>query len=181
MRRNENEKNNKRDAIISVGYDLFAKKGLEKTSVRDISTVADVNINTIYYYFRTKAEIVICCVEYGLNRIFSNIFSSCFCDNTDNINAETILSHSLALKEELCWCYQVIASPNYNWLVKDIISRIRNVFFQKIENAFSVKTEQLRNHIKIAVLIVKDYVITEDINCKDCFISVINQINCLIK
>jgi len=60
MERSNEMQTEKRNMIVEVAYKLFIKKGLEKTSIRDIANLADVNVNTLYYYFRTKAEIIIC-------------------------------------------------------------------------------------------------------------------------
>lgn len=72
--KNEIARIEKRNRIVAVAYSLFIKRGLEKVSVRDIAGLTEMNINSIYYYFRTKAEIVICCVEYGLDRVSKQIF-----------------------------------------------------------------------------------------------------------
>jgi AcrR family transcriptional regulator len=47
----------KKDHIINAAVDLFAKKGFEGTSVRDVATAADVNIAMINYYFGSKEKL----------------------------------------------------------------------------------------------------------------------------
>lgn len=66
--------NEKREEIIKAAYKLFIRKGLEKTSIRNIANYAGINVNSIYYHFKTKAEIVICCVEFGLKQVSHNLF-----------------------------------------------------------------------------------------------------------
>lgn len=118
MERSNEMQTEKRNMIVEAAYKLFIKKGLEKTSIRDIANLADVNVNTLYYYFRTKAEIIICCVEYGLEKISKDIFVTINLKGArQNGELKSLLDYSLKYKEELCWCYQVITSPNYNWLV----------------------------------------------------------------
>ena len=46
--------NDKKDAIISAAIALFAEKGFEGTSIRDIAARADVNLAMINYYFGSK-------------------------------------------------------------------------------------------------------------------------------
>ena len=174
--------NDKRNELILVSYELFAKKGLERTSVRDIANIADVNVNTVYYYFKTKAEIVICCVEYGLRTIYESLLT-CFESKEKKLNADELLNKAVESKEQFCWCYQVIASPNYNWIVKDIVSNIRNECVDKISDFFKKQRnwKEIGELVRNAIFIITDYVITEDINCRKSFNSVINQINNLIK
>lgn len=47
----------KKDHIINVAVELFAKKGFEGTSVRDIAAAADVNVAMINYYFGSKEKL----------------------------------------------------------------------------------------------------------------------------
>lgn len=160
----------RRAFIIEIAYKLFIKKGLEKTSVRDIANLAEMNLNTIYYYFRTKAEIVICCVEYGLERITKNLFDLTQYKRLDDNGFFTeLLDYSLINKEQFCWCYQVITSPNYNWIMKDILFKTRKSFDKyilEIARKNNVEFERLKNLIGIMILIIKDYMISEDGNCK---------------
>jgi AcrR family transcriptional regulator len=47
----------KKEHIINAAVDLFARKGFEGTSVRDLATAADVNIAMINYYFGSKEKL----------------------------------------------------------------------------------------------------------------------------
>ncbi len=47
----------KREAIISTAMKLFAQKGFEGTSVREIAAGADVNLAMISYYFGSKEKL----------------------------------------------------------------------------------------------------------------------------
>jgi len=48
----------KKDRILDVAEILFAEKGYEGTSVRDIAQQADVNIAMISYYFGSKEKLL---------------------------------------------------------------------------------------------------------------------------
>ena len=43
-----------RDRLLNVALKLFAQKGFESTSVREIASAAEVTKPTIYYYFKNK-------------------------------------------------------------------------------------------------------------------------------
>jgi len=47
----------KKEHIINTAIDLFATKGFEGTSIRDIAAAADVNIAMINYYFGSKEKL----------------------------------------------------------------------------------------------------------------------------
>ncbi len=43
-----------RDRLLKVALQLFAQKGFESTSIREIASAAEVTKPTIYYYFKNK-------------------------------------------------------------------------------------------------------------------------------
>lgn len=185
MNKNDVERAKKRAIIIETAYKLFTKKGLEKTSIRDIANLTGMNLNTVYYYFRTKAEIVICCVEYGLGQISKNLFELGQYKRLDDGNFfYELLDYSLLNKDQFCWCYQVITSPNYNWLMKDILFKTRKNFDKyilEIAQNNNIEFEKMKNLIGIVILIIKDYMISEDENCKIQMKFISNQLTELMK
>ena len=44
----------KKETIMNAAIELFAEKGFEGTSIRDLATKADVNVAMVNYYFGTK-------------------------------------------------------------------------------------------------------------------------------
>jgi AcrR family transcriptional regulator len=50
------KKNNKKRYIIEKCYECFVKNGIENATTRDFCVAADVNANTLYYYFNSKYE-----------------------------------------------------------------------------------------------------------------------------
>lgn len=140
---------------------------------------------TIYYYFRTKAEIVICCVEYGLERISKDLFGLAQYKRLDDDNFfSELLDYSLINKDQFCWCYQVITSPNYNWLMKDILFKTRKNFDKyilEVAQKNNIEFEKLKNLIGIVILIIKDYMISEDENCRTQMKFISNQLNELVQ
>jgi AcrR family transcriptional regulator len=53
----------KKEHIINKAIELFAIKGFEGTSIRDIAAAADVNLAMINYYFGTKEKLFEALVE----------------------------------------------------------------------------------------------------------------------
>lgn len=53
----------KRDHIINKAVELFAAKGFEGTSIRDLATAADVNVAMVNYYFGTKEKLFDALIE----------------------------------------------------------------------------------------------------------------------
>jgi len=47
-----------KERILDAAERLFADRGFEATSIRDITGAADVNLASINYHFRTKRELI---------------------------------------------------------------------------------------------------------------------------
>ena len=57
------EKSDKREQLINAAEELFAEKGFDGTSVRDIAQKADVNLAMISYYFGSKEKLLQALIE----------------------------------------------------------------------------------------------------------------------
>lgn len=44
--------------LLQVAAEIFAEKGYHNTSIRDIARTADVSLSGLYYYFRSKEELL---------------------------------------------------------------------------------------------------------------------------
>ncbi len=56
-----------RERIINVAIDLFAQKGFDAVSLREVAEAAGIRKATLYYYFTTKDEILEKIFEYVLD------------------------------------------------------------------------------------------------------------------
>lgn len=62
--------------ILEVAETLFAEKGFEGTSIRDISKVAKINIAMVSYYFGSKEKLLECLILHktsGLKELLVNL------------------------------------------------------------------------------------------------------------
>jgi AcrR family transcriptional regulator len=57
--RRERKKSALRATIISAGIDLFARNGIEATTIEQIASAADIGKGTLYNYFQSKEEIIV--------------------------------------------------------------------------------------------------------------------------
>jgi len=54
----ENKKEKKKQSLINSAYDLFMDKGINKTTIDDIASNANVGKGTFYLYFKDKTDIM---------------------------------------------------------------------------------------------------------------------------
>ncbi len=57
-----------KERILSVAIDLFAQKGFDAVSLREIAEAAGIKKATLYYYFTSKDEILEKILEYTMGR-----------------------------------------------------------------------------------------------------------------
>ncbi|WP_280330906.1 TetR/AcrR family transcriptional regulator [Nocardia wallacei] len=48
----------KRERLVAAAAQVFHERGVEKTTIADIASVADVPVGNVYYYFKTKDQLV---------------------------------------------------------------------------------------------------------------------------
>jgi TetR/AcrR family transcriptional repressor of nem operon len=53
----------KRERLIAAARTTLYEQGVERTTLADIANAADVPVGNVYYYFKTKAELVAAVIE----------------------------------------------------------------------------------------------------------------------
>ena len=53
----------KRERLVAAATQLLHQQGAERTTLADIATAADVPVGNVYYYFKTKDEIIAAVIE----------------------------------------------------------------------------------------------------------------------
>lgn len=64
---------NTREKFIEVAKQLFARKGVENTTMNDIASASDKGRRTIYTYFKSKTDILNAVVESESDRLINQL------------------------------------------------------------------------------------------------------------
>lgn len=148
----------KREHIMSTAISLFATKGFEGTSVRDIAAAADVNLAMINYYFGSKEKLFESIVEFNvsytrdmLDEVMSNALLSSMqkIENVIDIYVKRLFSNRefhkvlhqelmLNQREELGEAILNVLSKNSNVIVKIIENGVRKKEFKKVDIPLTV-------------------------------------------
>src|SRR5918995_4383943 len=65
----------KRERLVGAACDLVYRQGVERTTLADIAEAADVPVGNVYYYFKTKNDIVAAVVQTHVEQIESTLFA----------------------------------------------------------------------------------------------------------
>jgi AcrR family transcriptional regulator len=71
--RSERRKLRNRQILIDAGHRVIAEKGIDAATMVEIAEVADVGAGTVYNYFSSKDELVVCVLEYVMDRLAQRI------------------------------------------------------------------------------------------------------------
>lgn len=128
---------NTREILIEVARQLFAKTGVENTTMNDIAQASKKGRRTLYTYFKNKQEVYLAVIESELNKLHASL--------------STVSQHSLpADKKLIAYIYARLDA------VKNTVRRngnLRALFFRdiwKVENVrkkFDLRDIEMINSI----------------------------------
>ena len=77
LRERQNERQHardaKRDAVLLAAARLFARAGFQRTSLDDIARSLDVSKPTLYHYIASKEDILVACVQRGIDAFCAGV------------------------------------------------------------------------------------------------------------
>jgi TetR/AcrR family transcriptional regulator, transcriptional repressor for nem operon len=59
----------KRERLVAAAAQLLHEQGIERTTIADIAKAADVPAGNVYYYFKTKDEVIAAVIEAHLQQV----------------------------------------------------------------------------------------------------------------
>jgi AcrR family transcriptional regulator len=65
----------KRERLIAAAIQLLHQQGIERTTLADIAKVADVPAGNVYYYFKTKDEVIAAAIDAHAQEIKTTLTS----------------------------------------------------------------------------------------------------------
>lgn len=147
-----------RSKLVDVARQLFAKKGLDDTTMNDIAVASEKGRRTLYTYFKNKEEIYYAVIEAEMERLTETIKQVASRDlpPVEKI-VEIIYSHLRLIKEAVLRNGNLRAEFFRNiWLVE----KVRRNFDQ---TEVSLLTNTLRDGVESGRLTVENIPLTVDI------------------
>jgi len=141
----------KKDYIIEKACECFVKNGIENTTTRDFCAAADVNANTLYYYFASKNDILIECVDYGYRQFEDAFFDALkeFDKSSFDIFPQ-LTKIGLDYAPQMRFLHQAVSSPAYEVYREDQFKKV-NAFYDRLGR-------ELAKYFECPYELVKDYI-----------------------
>lgn len=131
----------KKSYIIEKSYECFVKNGIENTTTRDICAAAKVNANTLYYYFTSKNDILIECVNYGFLKLEDALFDAL--KEFDKSSFEifpTLTTIVLDYAPQMRFLHQAVSSPSYEEYREEQFKKV-NAFYDRFGRELAKRFE----------------------------------------
>lgn len=140
-----------REKFIEVARQLFARKGVENTTMNDIASASSKGRRTIYTYFKSKTEIFNAVIETETDKILSRL--------------RVILSQPLSPEEK----FREYVSARFD-AMKDIVGRngsLRAGFFRDVRKVERAQRLIASKETALLVDILEEGVGNRDFDVKD--------------
>jgi AcrR family transcriptional regulator len=131
----------KKEHIINAAIELFAEKGFEGSSIRDLATRADVNVAMVNYYFGSKDKLFETIVEHRASFMRGKL---------DEIEADTKLSEIEKIDAIIeSYVGKILSQPSFHRILhQELLMGERQAMHDNIIRIFVKNTKTLRNIIE---------------------------------
>ena len=147
-------------------FPYLVKRGLENISIRELCKGTGIVQGTLYYWFKTKTNIVCETTEWGLKKVTDEIFEYVF-ESLDDLRGffSNCLDEISKYKKELRFIYQLAASPVYGEKMRadgKELNFIYDKYTHKLSERLNCDEQFLKPLVYLFILAVLDYVIWDE-------------------
>lgn len=131
----------KKEHIINAAIELFAEKGFEGTSIRDLAAKADVNIAMVNYYFGSKDKLFEAIVEHKASYMRERL------EEITTDKSKSDIEKIDAVIET--YVERILSQRHYHRIIhQEIMLKQREEVHNNIIGIFSKNTEIIKNIIE---------------------------------
>ena len=131
----------KKEHIINNAIELFAEKGFEGSSIRDLAAKADVNVAMVNYYFGSKDKLFEAMVEYKASYMKERL------EDITNDKSKTEIEKIDAVIE--AYVNRIFAQHQYHRIIhQELMLQQREDFHNSIINIFNKNTILIKSIIE---------------------------------
>ena len=162
----KNDYADRKKEIVWKCLDVFTKKGLVSTTSRDLSAALNLQNAGIYYYFKSKDDLVIACAEEAAITMETQLIAPLI----NQLNDPDEMVNRLRKKADefaplMRFLAQAFATPKYHEklipTLSDISKRYRR-YAEKFAEALNTNVETIEPYVYIGITAATNYMIFGD-------------------
>ncbi len=153
----------RKQEVLNVCLETFMKNGFAHTSTRDLSAALELNNGGVFYYFKTKDEIILACAEEAALRIENDLIGVALKDieNPEKL-VRDLKERSDAMRPLMKFFVSVCSSSKYEEALQPTLDRLTlryNHYAQKFAEVLCCKTEEVAPYVYIGINAMLSYML----------------------
>ena len=154
---------NKKKEVVKACLKMFVSKGLFETTSRDLSKALKLQSGGLYYYFKSKDEVVVACAEEAALRLESNLIMPALEElNDPDEMMRTLRKRADAMAPMMQFLTQVATADKYNEQLKPVLDGLSErykAYAKKFAEHFNCETDEIEPYVYICITAVANYMI----------------------
>lgn len=155
--------NDRREEVLTACLDQFVKKGLYRTTSRDLSKALKLQSSGLYYYFATKDEAVIACAEEASFLLEDGLIIPAFNDLTDPDKlVSNLYERADRLAPMMCFLSQVCSANEYREAMKPALFRLSQryqEYAKRFARKFECKVHDMEPYVYMCISAISNYML----------------------
>ncbi len=153
----------KKQKIVDVCLATFMKRGLAHTTTKNLCDTLKMNSGGVFYYFKTKDEIVVACAEEASKRIERDLFSTIIEDieHPEKV-ASTLRERAVLMRPLMEFYVSVCASPKYSDKMQPALDRMNvrySYYIERIAEKLRTTPEEVAPYFYVVTNMVLSYML----------------------
>lgn len=154
---------NKKKEVVNACLKMFVSKGLFETTSRDLSKALQLQSGGLYYYFKSKDEVVVACAEEATLRLESNLILPTIKElNDPDEMMRTLRKRADAMAPMMQFLTQAVTAGKYKEQLKpvlDSLSERYKTYAKKFAEHFKCNVEEIEPYVYMCITAVANYMI----------------------
>ncbi len=153
----------RKQEVIDICLETFMSKGLSHTSTKDLCNALNLNSGGVFWYFKTKDEIIIACAEEAAIRIENDLIGTALNHiNNPEIIARDLHDRSIKMRPLMKFFVSVCSSSKYEEAIQpalDNLSKRYKLYCEKFAEKLCCSEEEVAPYVYIVINTMLSYMI----------------------
>lgn len=158
--------NDRKREVINSCLDCFIKKGFFSTTSRDLSDALKLQSGGIYYYFKSKDDIVTACAEAAILRLEMNLVFPALADiEYPDKFINRLVSRADEMAPTMKFLATICATERYKMQLKPVLNRLSGryvVYAERFAKKIKCDVSDVETFLYICITSITNYMIFEE-------------------